>query len=215
MNVLAINGSPHGKSGNTAVMIESMLEGFREGGAKTESVELADMDIAQCQACHSCWFKHPGRCVLDDDMAPIIEKMRGADILLFGSHVHFCNISGLLKTFFDRMTSAGGNPHEAQSKKENRSAPGYIMVANCGFPIRNQFDVISLWIRNVAQMSGANLLGEFYAAGGKVLSAPSPEQIPARDRYQDYLKECATSMAGNGILDANLTASIDKDILEF
>jgi multimeric flavodoxin WrbA len=215
MNVLAINGSPHGENGNTAVMIRAILDGLCKNGDTVDCVNLATMRIEQCLGCHSCWFRTPGKCVNDDDMGAIIDKMRGSDILVFGTPVHFCNVSGLFKTFFDRMTAAGGNPHSARESAAGQKPLGYIMIANSGLASRSQFDVISLWIQRVAQMSKANMIAEIYAAGGKVLSAPTSEQAASRARYLEYLGKCGESISKNGSLDGSLAGLLDKGILEF
>ncbi len=214
MNVLAINGSPHGGKGNTGRMLEALLEGFRLEGANTTSVELTDMTIAPCRACHSCWFRTPGSCVQKDGMEDIIQRMRVSDILIFGTPVHFCNVSGQLKVFFDRLTAAGGDPHKAAGT-EGKPPPGYILVANCGFPAREQFDVLSLWMRQVARMTKATVLAEFFATRGKVLTAPEPEEAAARDRYLEFLKECAAGLCRNGALDSLQATRLGKEILEF
>lgn len=194
-------------------MIEALLDGFRESDTRAESIDLSEREIGHCRACHDCWFRTPGRCVMDDDMTQILEKMRGSDILIFGSPVHFCNISSRLKTFFDRMTAAGGDPHKAGEDRAGKTAPGYIMVANSGFPSRDQFDVISLWIQRVARMSKSVLMAEFYAPGGKALVTPSADQIPSRDQYREYLRDCAREIAQRGSLNEEQRKRLGKDPL--
>ncbi len=204
MTVVAINGSPHGKAGNTAVMIDALLEGFRSKGDSTTTVELAGLRIGQCRGCHACWFTTPGTCAQDDDMRGVVEVMRDAEVFIFGSPIYLGNVSGTLKTFFDRLTAAGGDPHT----DDHRAPPARrsIMVANCGFPDRSQFDVVSLWITRVAAMLRAQLVGEFYVTGGKFLSSPTPEQVSARQRYIEYLRECGACYSTAGTLSPELAA---------
>jgi putative NADPH-quinone reductase len=211
MNVMAINGSPRGKAGNTAVMIEALLGGFRAGGDRVVSVELADRDIRQCRGCSSCWTR--GACVQDDDMHGVLEEMHGVDFFIFGSPVYFSNVSGTLKTFFDRLTAAGGDPHAkpgAGAAPADPQGPRWIMVSNCGFPVSSQFDVVSLWIHNVAAMSRAELAGEFYAAGGRALSAPGADQAAARLRYLDFLWECGACYSSRGTLSRKLAEQMSN-----
>lgn len=40
MKILAFNGSPRGKQGNTEVLIRLFLEGCRQAGAETETIYL-------------------------------------------------------------------------------------------------------------------------------------------------------------------------------
>lgn len=215
MRMVAINGSPHGKRGATGAMLSALMDGFQSNGGRGASIELAEKEIRQCRGCYACWSKTPGICAQDDDMRGIIEAMKGANLLIFGSPLYFNNVSGTLKTFFDRLTAAGGDPHAAQAGDPAAPNPGYIMVSNCGFPTRSQFYIVSLWINRVAQMSRARLVGEHYVAGGRALTAPAAQQAPARDRYLGYLRACGASYAATGALNEELAASVDKDLLAF
>lgn len=40
--IIAINGSPRGKEGNTFAMVESFLKGAKSAGAETEHILLAE-----------------------------------------------------------------------------------------------------------------------------------------------------------------------------
>ena len=53
MNVLMINGSPHGK-GNTAIALREMEQIFEAQGIETEIVHVGNQDIRGCIACQSC-----------------------------------------------------------------------------------------------------------------------------------------------------------------
>jgi multimeric flavodoxin WrbA len=204
-------------------MIDALLDGLRSGGSDITRLDLVERDIRQCRGCHRCWAVTPGTCVQDDDMRGVIGAMRGADFFIFGSPVYFSNVSGTLKTFFDRLTAAGGDPHTKPAQGEEPAGaaavpeaaaaretppppPRYVMMANCGFPDPRQFDVVSLWIHRVAAMSGAELAGEFYLTGGKAVSAPGPGQTPLRARYLDTLRACGACYAAHGKLNADLAA---------
>lgn len=50
MNVLMINGSPHGK-GNTAIALREMEQIFEAQGIETEIVHVGNQDIRGCIAC--------------------------------------------------------------------------------------------------------------------------------------------------------------------
>lgn len=214
MKVVCFNGSPKGAASNTEAMLQAFSSGFSAGGAEVSILRLAEKNIAYCAGCYTCWTRTPGRCVKQDDMASLIEAMTGADILIFGTPLYFNNVSGTLKVFFDRLTAAGGDPHKTADGKA-ASAPKIIMTANCGFPRREQFAVLSLWIKHAAAMMRSELIGEFYTAGGKALTQPTEDQRPARGRYLDYLRDCGRSLAADGRLSAVLAASAMKDLADF
>jgi putative NADPH-quinone reductase len=205
MKIVAINGSPKGKAGNTNVMVSAFLKGAQEAGAEAANIFLSEKEIKHCKGCHVCWTRGPGQCVTDDDMLGILSHMGGANIIVFATPVYFANISGMLKVFMDRMTMIG-NPHSQQPSQERSNerkpieaqTPKLLMISNCGFPDRDEFQVVSLWIKKVAQKMRTDLIGEIYATQGKYLTSP-PEELLSE--INDYLlvlesagKEIATEM---------------------
>ena len=215
MRVVAINGSPKGAASNTAVMIDALLDGFASNGDLVKSIVLSEKSIQYCAGCYTCWSTTPGVCIHNDDMKDIILEIRDTSILVIGTPLYFNNISGTLKVFFDRLTAAGGNPHEMGSNASERTAPSYVMVSNCGFPVRAQFDIVSLWINRVATMMKSAVIAELYATGGKVLTAPTAEQRPSVRSYLDYLKSCGTYLSKNMKLDKQRLDLSTRSILDF
>jgi multimeric flavodoxin WrbA len=196
-------------------MTRSLLDGFAANGDSVANILLSERSIHYCSGCYSCWTQTPGVCVHKDDMKDILTQMKDADILIIGSPLYFSNISGTLKVFFDRMTAAGGNPHDTSGSPQTRTPPGYVMVSNCGYPLRSQFDVVSLWIRRVAAMLKCPVIAEFYTTTGKVLTAPAMEQNQMRSNYLEYLRECGKCLSQNMGLDGHHVALAQKDILDF
>lgn len=111
VEVVAICGSPRRK-GNTATLIEALLEGAREAGAKTTRFDPARMRIQDCNAGDECLVSAEATCKLDDDMAEIYAALRRADAWVFGTPVYHANVTGTLKRVIDRMyafyTNEGG-----------------------------------------------------------------------------------------------------------
>jgi len=196
-------------------MIQAILKGFESSTSRITNIFLSEKQIGYCKGCHSCWFKTPGKCVIKDDMEKIIQQLLESDIVILGSPLYFNNISGTLKVFFDRLTSIGGNPHKNENIKGNKKTTSFIMVSNCGFPHRSQFDVISLWINNVVKMLQVDLIGEFYATNGKILTQPEDDQITRRKNYLEYLTNCGKELLKNGKLSDKLRELSKKEILEF
>ncbi|HUT44436.1 MAG TPA: flavodoxin family protein [Desulfobacterales bacterium] len=123
MKIVSFNGSPKGKNSNTNVMIEALLRGLKSDNTKIENIYLADKKINYCRGCHSCWFKTPGKCVINDDMKAILAMMQHTNLFKFGTPLYFNNISGTLKVFFDRLIAAGGNPHKEKDIQGPQKIP--------------------------------------------------------------------------------------------
>ena len=92
MKVLAINGSPR-KNGNTAILIDAVLEPLRKIHAECEVVSLSGLNIHGCIACLGCRNADPNkpRCSQEDkdDFKGMIERFLAADAIILGSPVYF------------------------------------------------------------------------------------------------------------------------------
>ena len=93
-------GSPR-KNGNTHVMVSKILEGAKEMGADTELILLKDLEINECDGCHSCWKGND--CSKNDDMNNIFPKIAECDTIIFGTPVYWYGPTALMKAFLDRF----------------------------------------------------------------------------------------------------------------
>lgn len=114
MKVLGIECSARA-DGLTARMTKAALAGAAEAGAEIECVGLADLTIEHCRMCDPAGWdlcRKEGRCVIDDDLAGVIEKMQAADVLVFATPVYFGDLSESAKAFTDRLrrTATGHDP---------------------------------------------------------------------------------------------------------
>jgi multimeric flavodoxin WrbA len=103
--VLAINGSPR-KEWNTALLLESALEGAASAGARTELVHLYDLDFTGCTSCFACKLKDGksyGRCAVRDELSPVLDRAREADALIFGSPFYFGTVTGMMRCCLERL----------------------------------------------------------------------------------------------------------------
>ncbi|MBD3405222.1 MAG: hypothetical protein GF411_03685 [Candidatus Lokiarchaeota archaeon] len=97
--VLGIIGSPR-KNGNTDILIREILQAAEESGLETDSVYLYDCEIHPCTACDSC--SKTKKCIHDDDMTGIIDKIGESSILVLGTPVYWWGPSAQMKAFIDR-----------------------------------------------------------------------------------------------------------------
>jgi len=89
MKVVAFNGSPR-KDGNTAILLNFVLEELKNEGIDVKLVQLAGERITGCIACHQCAKNKDQKCVIKDDKAnDYIAKMVQAEGFLLGSPLTF------------------------------------------------------------------------------------------------------------------------------
>lgn len=101
MKVIAINGSPRAK-GNTYSSLAVVCEELNKNGIETEIVQIGNMNLTGCKACGYCG-KNGGKCVFNDGLNEIAEKVKAADGLVVGSPVYYAGINGTVKCFLDRL----------------------------------------------------------------------------------------------------------------
>jgi multimeric flavodoxin WrbA len=141
MKILTIQGSPR-KAGNTARALGWAEEEFARLGHEVESVSLRSKEIKGCLACARC--KEDGTtigCVQKDDGLAILEKMVGADLVLFASPLYFWGIAGPLKTLVDRTYSLYVNLHRPDHASLVAGQRQALLVTGAG-PYKDNADLV-------------------------------------------------------------------------
>lgn len=98
-NVLIISTSPR-RGGNSEILCEEFAKGVVAAGNAVETISLIDKTIGFCRGCFECQKTH--KCVIDDDMDAINEKIKNADAVVFATPIYYYEMSGQLKTLLDR-----------------------------------------------------------------------------------------------------------------
>ncbi len=103
MKIVAVLGSPQ-PQGNSASLARAFLAAAQQLGAEVQEFLLNKLDSKGCQGCRTCKDKTEV-CILEDDLAAVLQVVRAADILVLASPVYFGDLSGQMKLFFDRTYS--------------------------------------------------------------------------------------------------------------
>jgi multimeric flavodoxin WrbA len=193
MKVTIFNGSPRGKEGNTHVIVKEFSKGVKEAGAEVENIFLVKKKIQPCRGCFTCWVKTPGKCVIKDDMAELIQKFSGSDIVVFATPVYFDNVTGIMKNFMDRLIPAV-KPHfekdeggECVHDNGFEKPPKLVIISSCGFPEQSHFQVLELLFKRVARNIRSDVIGEIYRGGGAMLQNAPQILKPVIDNYKELL----------------------------
>jgi multimeric flavodoxin WrbA len=97
--VLVLSASPR-KGGNSDTLCDEFAGGAPEAGNEVEKIRVADKNIGYCTACYACKENH--RCIQNDDMAGILDKMVDADVIALATPVYFYTMCAQMKTLIDR-----------------------------------------------------------------------------------------------------------------
>lgn len=98
--VLVISTSLRGGS-NSEILAKECERGAREAGHDVEFVSLKGKKIDFCIGCLSC--QRTGSCVLKDDVADMINKVKEAEVIVFATPIYYYEMSGQMKTLLDRL----------------------------------------------------------------------------------------------------------------
>jgi multimeric flavodoxin WrbA len=104
MRVVAFNGSAR-KDGNTAILINYVLQELEGAGIDTELIQLAGKHIKGCAACYKCFKLKNLRCVMDKDgLNGYFKKMIEADGIILGSPTYVTDVTAGMKALIERTS---------------------------------------------------------------------------------------------------------------
>ena len=86
------------KHGNSDLLCDEFIKGAKEAG--NEKIYLNDKHINFCKGCGVCNNTH--KCIQQDDMAEILDKMVNADVIVMATPIYFYAMNGQMKTLIDR-----------------------------------------------------------------------------------------------------------------
>ncbi len=132
MKVIAINGSPR-KNWNTDTLLKNALDGAASAGAATGMVYLYDLKFRGCVSCLGCKLQkepRPNRCVLRDDLTAVLDKLHEADAVLLGSPIYFSEVTGEMRSFFERFLFQYLNYDDYSKPLSPKKRTGLVFTMN-------------------------------------------------------------------------------------
>ena len=162
MEILAFVGSGR-KNGNTALIVDLIrqkvqqlaLENGNELGFQT--VFLHDAQLQDCIGCRICFDRGVENCPHQDGLLELRTKIQAADLLLLTTPVYVEDVSGMMKTFIDRMAYASHRPEFGMKM-------GYSVMTFGATATHHTLRTMSLAMRTW----GMHIVGEagFFGGGG-------------------------------------------------
>ena len=187
MNIIGINASPR-KRANTQTLIEAILGGAEEKGAKTRLVNLRELKINGCIGCEGC-KKHLGKCVQKDDLTPLLDEIQEYDAIVMGTPVYWYHVTSQFKMLVDRLYCFFEfikNPDTGEQIINSVFPRGkkLILVISRGDPEPPQFfsqlyDHLNEWLKLIPLSLGARNYEFFhqYGAGFNRQAASNDSEI--------------------------------------
>ena len=194
MKIVAINGSHRGESGYTQFLIDKVFEGARNAGARCETIVLAKQRINGCLGCRVCHTeKSYLKCVYDekDEVSKLFDIMRTSDMLIYATPIYVFNMTGLMKVFFDRITSTADSSKLALSdsglffhhiEKQLVCKPFVLLTCQDNFESETSKNVVS-YFKTFSKFLDAPLVGILIRKSGSLVGHGKDQ-----DREQKYPK---------------------------
>jgi NAD(P)H-dependent FMN reductase len=219
MKVLAINGSPRVRSSSTYHILVPLVEGMRAAGAETSLIHVRELELKPCLGCFHCWVQTPGECVHEDGMRAALEAYTEADLVVYGTPLYHGSMSGLLKTFLDRLLPRHEpwlipSPHVAgMSGHPSRWAGprGMLLVSACGFPEFENFDALVYTFRHMARLHGQDYVGEILRPFGEPLSRKALQGLFGA--YYEVVYRAGEEVVNDWTISAQTQEALREDLL--
>jgi multimeric flavodoxin WrbA len=139
--VILLSGSPKAE-GNTYQVLHESLKVIESHGVEAELISLAGKKIQSCIACDKCIELK--KCVLNDGLNEIIEKIRNAQGFIIGSPVYYGTARGDMMSALQRIGKVSGSTDRFLSWKVG----GPIAVARRGGHTASVQEMLMFYLMN-------------------------------------------------------------------
>jgi multimeric flavodoxin WrbA len=105
MKILMISGSRN-PQGQTARAANAILDGVTSAEAEAERIFLPALELELCRQCEDTGWgicRQEGTCIIEDEFAGVMQKIRLADAVVFASPAYYGDMSESMRAFTDRM----------------------------------------------------------------------------------------------------------------
>lgn len=188
--ILVINGS-YRHDGITDQAIDAAVQALSDAAALVDVIHLRDYPIEFCLNCREC-TQHPGtapgRCVHQDGMQALVNKIEQADGYILAAPTNFGSVSAIFKRFMERLIVYAYWPWDKnypEFRKTGQARKKAILISSSAAP-----GLLGRWIytsirqlRMTAKTIGADTLGVvFTGLTGKQQNTLLPAKSTMRVR---------------------------------
>jgi multimeric flavodoxin WrbA len=191
MKISCLIGSPR-KNSNSAAIAAKFTETATGLGAQVETVILNDLKYRGCQGCMACKTTSE-KCVLNDDLAGVLESLKQADVILLALPVYCSDVPGQVKCFIDR-TYSYMKPSYLSDSNPSRVPPGkkLVFIVTQGAPVENLFSDIPQrytgFLKRSMGFGDSYLIRGVGVGGGGAVGVPDQFLQQAEDLARSIMK---------------------------
>ncbi len=175
MKVLGVVGGPR-RGGNTARLVEAVLEGAREAGHETEIFYLCDMDIGPLEAVGG-ELVYP-----DDDMARLYPHIESMGAMVLGTPIYYDHVSARTKTFIDRLHYYS-ETHGEDYRRRFPEGVRCVTIITYEWDREDAYDGVLDWMKGrMENYWGMEVVGALKAEGTEKRPVPGRRDLLERAR---------------------------------
>lgn len=184
-------------------LASAFLRGLAQGcdNLETRQISVSRLDIRPCRGCFSCWNRTPGKCILNDDMAAVIEDLLWADVTIWSFPLYYFSIPGGLKNLMDRQlpmslpfmsreSESGGHP-----SRFDMDGKRTVVISTCGFyTAEGNYDGVNAVFDHLC---GKGNYTAIYCGQGELFRVS--ELSRRTDEYLGYVTDAGREYCAGGI----------------
>ena len=173
--ILAIDGSPSGEKGNTALLLDRFLAGTADAGAEVQRMSAYKMRVERCNSRMRCWYATPGSCIHKDDMSELLDRMADADCWVLSTPVHVGGMTeGMVRVMERTMPLLSPYFEVRDGRTRHVVAPGReqkltVLVSTCGLYEEAALDPLVSQVADFSQSHNRRFAGALLRPHGLAL----------------------------------------------
>ena len=175
MKAMGFNASPR-KNGNTAWVLNNILEKVHEKGIETQLWNFADLNIKPCQGCLGCHKDSNCGCVISDDMQKLYLELESAETIILGTPIYMGQMTAQAKTFIDRLF-AHISPRFSPYYKEKENKTKLMLVFTQGNPDPGKFRTYIEYTKQMFQLLEFDVKEVIVVAGTRTKAASEQKEL--------------------------------------
>jgi multimeric flavodoxin WrbA len=190
MKIVCVLGSPRTK-GNSSTLAQHFCSAAEKLGATVETFALNKLNFQGCQACMACKTKLD-KCILKDELEPVLDSIRNADVLVMSTPVYFADLTSQLKAFVDR-TYSYLVPNFHNKPNPSRLSPGkkLVFIQTQGQPDEKKY--ADVFPRNEAFFKWYGFKENYLI---RACGVRNPEDILGKNEVLNQAEEVAKKIVG-------------------
>ena len=152
-------------------------------------------------------------------MAPLLEKIRHADVIVYATPLYVFTVSGLMKNFMDRSVMPLYDIHIVKQgecwghprRYEDMPGSRIVLISNCGFPEGHHFSGLVETFHRFADFPDSEMVATILRPMGELLAQPDLQD--SLNWYYKAVHEAGCEIIELGHITSETQAILDRDLM--